>query len=124
MTGQGIRRRAVDRRVFEAADAIELRFFKERKQFLEFRFGFAGKADDEGAAHGDLGANLSPAFQSLQDLFGAGGALHQLQDPRTGMLERHVEVGKDFAVSHQGNDVIDVRIGIDVMQAHPGSELA
>ena len=40
------------------------------------------------------------------------------------MLEWHVEVGEHFAVRHQRDDVIDVRIGIDVMQPHPDAELA
>ena len=48
--GQGVGRRAFHRRVGERADAIQLRLFQEIQQFLEFFFGLAGKADDEGAA--------------------------------------------------------------------------
>ena len=40
------------------------------------------------------------------------------------MLERHVEIGQHFAVGHQRNDVVDVRVGVDVVQPHPDAELA
>ena len=51
-------------------------------------------------------------------------ALHELQDARARVLERHVEVGKDLALGHQRDHVVDVRIRIDVVQAHPDAELA
>ena len=41
-----------------------------------------------------------------------------------GVLEGDVEVGQDLAFRHQRDDAVDVRIGIDVVQAHPGAELA
>ncbi len=40
------------------------------------------------------------------------------------MLERNVEIGKNFSVSHQGNNVVDMRIGVNVVQPHPGAEVA
>ena len=40
------------------------------------------------------------------------------------MLEGDVEVGEDQPVGHQRDDVVDVRIGIDVMKPDPGAELA
>ena len=40
------------------------------------------------------------------------------------MLERDVEIGKDLAVGHQRNDVVDMRVGIDVVHPHPHAELA
>ena len=40
------------------------------------------------------------------------------------MLKRDVEVGQDFALRHQRNDFVYVRIGIDVMQPDPYAELA
>jgi hypothetical protein len=53
------------------------------------------------------------------------GPFHQLQDSRACMLERHIEIGHDAAggriIGHQFDDVVDVRIRIDVMQAHPGT---
>ena len=40
------------------------------------------------------------------------------------MLERDVEIGKDLALRHQRDHLVDVRIGVDVVQAHPDAELA
>ena len=40
------------------------------------------------------------------------------------MLERHVEIRQHLAVRHQREDVIDVRIGVDVVQPHPDTEFA
>ena len=39
--GQRVRRGAFDGRVSEAADAVELRFFEEREELLELRFGLS-----------------------------------------------------------------------------------
>ena len=40
------------------------------------------------------------------------------------MLERHVEIGQHLAFRHQRDQVVDVRIRIHVVQAHPRAELA
>ena len=40
------------------------------------------------------------------------------------MLERDVEVGEDEPFGHQRDDVVHVRVGVDVVQPHPGAELA
>ena len=53
-----------------------------------------------------------------------GRAAHGLQHRGRGVLEGDVEVGQDLAFGHQRQHVVDVRIGIDVVQAHPGAELA
>ena len=52
--GQRIRRGAVDRRIGEAADAIELRGLEKREQFLELALGLAGKAGDERTADHEI----------------------------------------------------------------------
>ncbi len=39
------------------------------------------------------------------------------------MLQRDVEVRQYLAIAHQRDDVIHVRVGIDVVQAHPHAEL-
>ncbi len=39
------------------------------------------------------------------------------------MLQRDVEVGQYLAVAHQRDDVIHVRVRVDVVQAHPHAEL-
>ena len=36
-----------------------------------------------------------------------------------GMLERDVEIGEDQPLGHQRDDLVDVRIGIDVVEPHP-----
>ena len=40
------------------------------------------------------------------------------------MLERDVEIGEDCALSHQRDDVVNVGVGVDIVQADPGAELA
>ena len=69
--GQGVGRGAFDRRIGEAADAVELRFFEEVEQLLELGFGLAGKADDEGAADGEVGADLAPVRGCARSVFSA-----------------------------------------------------
>ena len=61
---------------------------------------------------------------AVQRLLAGGRALHRLQDPRAGMLEGDVEVGKDLALGHQRDDLVDMRVGIDVVEADPGAERA
>ena len=38
------------------------------------------------------------------------------------MLQRHIEVGKDYALTHQSNQIVNVWIGIDVMQTNPNTQ--
>ena len=70
------------------------------------------------------GHDLAPAADALQRLLAMGGAAHVLQHLRRGMLEGDVEIGKDLALGHQRDDVGDMRVGVDVVQAHPDAELA
>jgi hypothetical protein len=51
-------------------------------------------------------------------------AAHELEDARAGVLEGDIQVGQDFAVRHQRDDAVHVRIGIDVVQPHPHAERA
>ena len=39
------------------------------------------------------------------------------------MLKRHIQIRQHQAFDHQRNQVIDVRVWIDVMQAYPHSEI-
>ena len=39
------------------------------------------------------------------------------------MLQGQVEIGEDHAVGHQGDEVVDVWIGIDIVHPHPGGQL-
>ena len=113
----------LDRAVFEAANPVQFRLVDEVQQHLELLLGLAGEADDEGGAQGDLGADLAPLLDALQGALDGAGALHQFEDARAGVLQRDVEVGEDLAVAHQGDDVIHVRVRVDVVQAHPHAEL-
>jgi hypothetical protein len=71
-----VRGRALDRRVLEAADAVELRLAEPVEQFLELGVGLAGEADDEGAAHRQRPELAAPAADPLEGVRRAarGGA--------------------------------------------------
>ena len=40
------------------------------------------------------------------------------------MLEGNVEIGQDLAFRHQRDNVIDMRVGVDIVHPHPGAEFA
>ena len=40
------------------------------------------------------------------------------------MLKGNVEIGQNLAFRHQRQHLVDMRIGVDVMQPHPDAELA
>ena len=61
---------------------------------------------------------------ALQRLFLRGRALHALEHVGRRVLERDVEIGQHLALGHQRDDVVDMRVGIDVMQPHPDAEFA
>src|SRR5207302_10441213 len=115
---------SLHRRVSKAADAIQLGFLQKFQQFRKLRFGFAREAGDEGAADRDLRTDLPPAADARQHVFGARRPLHQLENARARVLERHVEVRQELALRHQRNRFVDVRVRVDVMQPHPDSQLA
>ncbi len=121
---QRIGRGPCDRRVGEAPDTVELRFVQERQQLLELGVGLAGEARDERGADRDFGADRAPRPDAGQGVLGVGRPLHELQDARARVLERDVEVGQQLAFGHQRNDVVDVRIRIDVVQPHPHAHFA
>ena len=123
-SGSALARGAVDRRIGEAADAVELRCLEEGEQLVELALGLAREADDERAAdRRGPGRAARHASMRAQRALGVRRALHELQDARARVLERHVEIGQEppragsSAIS--GIDVVDVRIRIDVVQAHP-----
>ena len=92
---------------------------EKREQLANSASVSPGKADDERAADRDLGADRAPRADALELALARRRALHELQDARARVLERHVEVGQDPALGHQRDDLVDVRIRIDVVQAHP-----
>ena len=40
------------------------------------------------------------------------------------MLEGDVDIGQHIAAVHQRDGLVDMRIGVDILQAHPGAERA
>ena len=70
------------------------------------------------------GQMLAPAPDPLEHLGLVGRPLHRLQHLRAGMLEGDVEIGEDQPLGHERDHPVDVRIGIDVMEPHPGAQFA
>ena len=64
-----------------------------------------------------------PRMRSMR-LFLMRRPAHVLQHLRRGVLERNVEIGQDLALGHQRDDLVDMRIGVDVVHADPDAELA
>ena len=123
-SGRALAAAPVDRRVLEAADAVEPRLAQPVEQQFEVGFGLAREADDEGAAQRQVGTDLAPAPDALERVLGVGRALHQLQHARAAVLERNVQVRQDLAVRHQRDHVVDVRVRVDIVHAHPRAERA
>ena len=111
--------RALDWRILEAAHAVELGFGQPVEQVLEVFLGLARKAHDEGGSNGQFRADLAPLLDARQGLVFKGRTLHGLEHFRAGMLEGDVQVRQELAGSHQRDHVIDVRVGIHVVQSHP-----
>ena len=122
--GKIVRRRARDRLVFETADAVERGFVQPFEQKLEILVGLARKSDNEGRADREIRTDLAPARDPLQRFFLRGRPAHALEHVRARMLERDVEIGQHLAVGHQRNDVVDMRVRIDILQPHPDAEFA
>ena len=59
---------------------------------------------------------------ALERVLGVRRALHELEHARAAVLERDVEVRQHLAVGHQRNHVVDVRVRVHVVQAHPRAE--
>ena len=53
-------------------------------------------------------------------------SFHAFEHIRAGVLERDIEIGQNLALHHQRDDLVDIRIriGIDIMQPHSGTEFA
>ena len=121
---QRVRGRVAHGLVAEATDAVELGLLEPVEQRLKVLLGLAGEADDERRADGELGDRGAPLADPLQRLRLGGGPLHRFQDLRARVLERHVEIRQQLARGHQRDQLVDVRIRIHVVQAHPRAELA
>ena len=86
--------------------------------------GFAGETHDEGAANGDVRDHAPPCGDALQGVVRRGGTLHQFQDAGAGVLKGNVQIGQYLALRHEFDHLIDVRIGIDIVQANPDAQFA
>jgi hypothetical protein len=62
-------------------------------------------------------------MNACERVLGVRRAAHAFQDARRAMLKRNVEIGKDAPFGHQWYDVIDVRVGVHVVHAHPNAKL-
>ena len=75
-----------------------------------------------------ISGDRAPRFYRAQRALGVRRALHQPEDSRARVLEWHVEIRKKPALrgvgGHQPDDLVDVRIGINVVQAHPRAKRA
>ena len=111
------------RAVFEAADAVEAGFFQEVEQHLEIVFRFAREADDKGRTQGEFGTNFTPLLDARQLAVSGARAFHHFENTRAGVLQRNIEIRQNFAFRHQRDYIINVRVRIDVVQAHPDTEL-
>ena len=40
------------------------------------------------------------------------------------MLKGDIEIGQNLALGHQADDFVDMRVGVDILQPHPGAEFA
>ena len=119
---QRISRRPGNRRIGETADTVEPGFLQKGQKFFKFRFRLAGESRNESAADRQLRTDGAPGTDTRQRVFAACRTLHRLEDTRAGVLKRHIEIRQDFALRHQRDQLIDRRIRIDVMQAHPDAE--
>jgi hypothetical protein len=54
----------------------------------------------------------------------AAGPAHGLEHGGAAVLQRHVQIGQDQLIGHQRDQPVHLRIGIDVVQPHPGRQLA
>src|ERR1700741_1671891 len=124
VTRERVGGRALHRRVLEAADTVEPGLLQPREQLLELLLGLARKADDEGAAQRQLRALGAPLCDAPQRVLGVRRAAHALEDLGTAVLERYVEIGQHAPLRHERDDLVHVRIGIDIVQPHPDAERA
>src|SRR5580658_7428228 len=122
VAGEGVGCRALDGRVFEAADPVELRLLEPLEELGELGLGLPGKADDEGTAQRQLRTHAAPGAYARECVLGARWAAHAPQHRRAAVLERHVEVRQYASLGHERQHLIDVRVGVDVVQAYPHTQ--
>src|SRR3546814_5209406 len=91
-------------------------------KILEIRRCLAREADDKAGTDRNVRTYFAPVPNPLQHFRFIGRAFHGLQDRGGGMLEWNVQIRCNQPFRHQGNDVIHMRIRIDIVQANPRAE--
>src|SRR3546814_9417959 len=91
-------------------------------KILEIRLCLAREADDKAGTDRNVRTYFAPVPNPLQHFRFIGRAFHGLQDRGGGMLEWNVQIRCNQPFGHQRNDVIHMRIRIDIVQANPRSE--
>ena len=69
------------------------------------------------------GHSRAPGADAREGVLGVRRAAHALEHRGTAVLEGNVQVRQHAPFCHERDDLIDVRIGVDVVQAHPHAEL-
>ena len=115
---------ALDGFELKCSDAVELRFLEPGEKVGDVLLRLPGEADDERRPHGEVGDLFAPGPDALEYLRVVGRSAHCAEHVGARVLERDVEVGKDQTLGHQRDDVVHVRVGVDVVQSDPGAELA
>src|SRR5690606_39219260 len=123
MVGQFVGACANDRRILEAPYAIQLSFGHPVQQVLEVFFGFTRQTYDESRAQGQVRTDLAPALDARHGAILESGTLHGFQYLWTGMLEGYVQIRQYLAFSHQRDDLINMGVGINVVQPCPDAKV-
>ncbi len=108
----------------KAPDTVQLRLVHPIQKRLEFGLGFSGIANDKRTTQGNVGANAAPFRDPVQGALRRRRTRHAFERVRVRVLEWHVQIGQDQAVRHQRDQLAHMRVGIDIMQAHPRPEAA
>ena len=118
---QRVRHRTLDRRVGEAADAVELRFLQERQHSSNSASVSPGKTDDERAAQRDVRLAARHARMRVE-LLGGAGRFISFRMRGLACWKGTSRYGRSRLARsrrHQRNHFVDMRIGVDVVQPHP-----
>ncbi len=70
------------------------------------------------------GTTLRQAAMRSKVFSAAAGRFINFKNACTGVLERNVQIRQHFAVGHQLDDLIDMGVGIHIVQPNPDAEFA
>ncbi len=113
-------RRAVAKGVLEGVGVIEIGFADERQRFLELRFGFAGKADDEVGRERDAWYCPAKLGHHLEISLPRVPPKHPTEDSVRTALRRQMDMLTDGRrVGHCLDDTGRELGGIRAGEAHP-----